>query len=147
MADQQCFSKNIFIKKARYLEIHQFSPMFLCGQQEEERWKEAGTFTASTQYWLRYVTYHYLDTYQNGQHLIENRISRHVCLKTYLRWSHKITNPQLIFKNCRIKACFDALVYDLLTSRLFHHFLMSAQSGSTRYNKALPNKISSDRTS
>ena len=33
------------------------------------------------------------------------------------------------------------------TSRLFHHFLMSARSGSTRYHNALPNKINTDRTS
>ena len=89
--------------------------MFLCGQQEEERWKEAGTYTASTRYWLRNVIYQNLETYQNGQCLIENRISRHVMLKTYLRWSHKLANPNLIFKKCRIKACFDAIVYDLLS--------------------------------
>ena len=33
------------------------------------------------------------------------------------------------------------------TSRLFHRFLMSAWSGSTRYHNALPNKISSGCTS
>ena len=32
-------------------------------------------------------------------------------------------------------------------SRLFHCFLMSARSGSTRYHNALPNKINSDGTS
>ena len=32
-------------------------------------------------------------------------------------------------------------------SRLFHRFLMSARSGSTRYHTALPNKINSNRTS
>ena len=31
--------------------------MFLCEQQEEERWREADTYTASTDYWLRYITY------------------------------------------------------------------------------------------
>ena len=39
--------------------------MFWCEQQEEERLKEADTYTASTQYWLRDVTYPNLDTYQN----------------------------------------------------------------------------------
>ena len=39
--------------------------MFLCEQQEGERLKEADTYTASTRYWLRDVTYHNLDTYQN----------------------------------------------------------------------------------
>ena len=32
-------------------------------------------------------------------------------------------------------------------SRLFHRFLMSARSGSTRYDTALPNKINSNLTS
>ena len=54
--------------------------------------------------------------------LIENRISRHVWLKTYHRWSHKLPNPKLIFKNCRIKACFDALVYDLLSFKTISPF-------------------------
>ena len=84
--------------------------MFLWGQQEEERWKEAGTYTASIRHWLRNVIYQNLETYQNGQCLIEDRISRHVMLKTYLRWSHKLPNPKLIFKKCRIKAYFDALM-------------------------------------
>ena len=89
--------------------------MFLCRQQEEERWKEAGTYTASTRCSLRNVIYQNLETYQNGQCLIEIQISRHVMLKTYLRWSHKLPNPKLIFKNCRIKAYFDALVYNFLS--------------------------------
>ena len=33
------------------------------------------------------------------------------------------------------------------SSRLFHHFLMSARSGITRYHNASSNEISSDRTS
>ena len=32
-------------------------------------------------------------------------------------------------------------------SRLFHSFLMSARSGSTRYHNSLPNKMSTDHTS
>ena len=97
------------------LEFHPFSPMFLCEQQEEEQWRETDTYTASTRYWLRDVTYHNPDTYRNWQCLIENRISRHVWLGTYLRWSHKLPNAKLIFKNSRIKAYFDAWVYDLLS--------------------------------
>ena len=96
--------------------------MFLCEQQEEERWKEADTYTASTRYLLRDVTYQNLDTYQNRQCLIENRISRHVWLNTYLRGSHKLPNPKLIFKNCRIKAYFDALVYELLSFKAVSPF-------------------------
>ena len=96
--------------------------MFLCGQQEEERWKEAGTYTASTRYWLRNDIYQHLETYQNGQCLAENRISRHVMLKTCLRWSHKLPDPKLIFKNCRIKAYFDALVYNFLSFKAISPF-------------------------
>ena len=96
--------------------------MFLSGQQKEERWKEAGTYTASTRYWLRNVIYQNLESYQNGQCLIENRISRHVMLKTYLRWSHKLPNPKLIFKNCKIKAYFDALVYNFLSFKAISPF-------------------------
>ena len=77
--------------------------MFLSGQQEEERWKEAGTYTASTRYWLGNGIYQNLETYQNKQCLIENRISRHVMLKTYLSWSHKLPNPKLIFKIAELK--------------------------------------------
>ena len=69
----------------------------------------------STWFWMRNVTYQNLELFQNWKCLIENRISRHLTLKTYLRWSHKLTNPKLISKNCRFKAYFDALVYDLLS--------------------------------
>ena len=51
LADQHCFSKYTFVKtkeSAFQLEFHLFSPMFLCEQQEEERRKEADTYTAST---------------------------------------------------------------------------------------------------
>ena len=97
--------------------------MFLCGQQEEERRKEAVTYTASTRYWLRNVIYQNLETNQNEQCLIENRISRHVMLKTYLRWSHKLPILELIFKNCRINAYFDALVYNFLSFKAISPFI------------------------
>ena len=71
---------------------------------------------------MRDVTYHNLDTCLNWQSLIENRISRHVWLKTYLTRSHKLTNPKLISKNCRIKACFDTQVYDLLSFKAISLF-------------------------
>ena len=67
MANQQCFSIYIFVKtkeNAFSLEFHPFSRTFLCEQQEKERQKEADTYTASSRYWLREVTYHNLDTYQ-----------------------------------------------------------------------------------
>ena len=99
-----------------------FSNVFVCEQQEEERWNEADTYTDSVRFWLRDVTYHNLYTYQNWQWLIENRISRLVWLKTYLMWSHILPNPKLIFKNCRIKTCFDALVYDLLSFKAISPF-------------------------
>ena len=47
-------------------------------------------------------------TYQNWRGLIENRISRHVWLRSYLRWSHRLPNNKLIFIYCRIKAYFDS---------------------------------------
>ena len=48
-------------ENALLLDFHPFSRIFLCEQQEEVRWKEADTYTASTPYWLRDVTYHNLD--------------------------------------------------------------------------------------
>ena len=62
------FSQNTLLQNERkrsLVKIPSIFPLFLCEQQEEERWKEADTYTASTQYWLRDVTYHNLDTYQN----------------------------------------------------------------------------------
>ena len=128
-------------KRKRCLDrIPSSSSMFLCEQQKGERLKEADTYTASTRYWLRDVTYHNLDTHENGQCLIEKQNSSLVWLQTYLK--------------CRVVPNFTELNQTLMdkcttfsASRLFHRFLMSARSGSTRYHKALPNKISSDRTS
>ena len=121
--NMKCSSSAVFLKlhlvktkeNALQLEFYQFSPMLLCEQQEEERWKEADTYTASTRYWMRDVTYQNLENYQNWKWLIENQISRHLMLKTYFRWPPKLPYPKLIFKMCRIKAYFDALVYDLLS--------------------------------
>ena len=96
--------------------------MFLCEQQEEEWWKQTDTYTASTRYWMRDVTYQNLESYQNWKCLIENRISRHLMFKTYLRWSHKLPNPKLIFKNCRFKAHFDAIVYNFLNFKAISPF-------------------------
>ena len=53
VADQQCFSKYTFVRtkeNALQLEFYPFSPMFLCEQQQKDRWKEADTYTASTRY-------------------------------------------------------------------------------------------------
>ena len=109
-------------ENALQLEFYPFSLMFLCEQQEEEWWKETDTYTASTQYWMRDVTYQNLETYQNWKFLIENRFSRHLMLKTYLRWSHKLPNPKLIFKSWRIKAYFDAIVYNVLKFKAISPF-------------------------
>ena len=105
-------------ENALQLEFYPFSPMFLCEQQEEEWWKETDTCTASTRFWMRNVTYQNLETYQNRKCLIENRISRHLMLKTYLRWSHNLSNPERIFKKCGIEAYFDAIVYNLLNFKV-----------------------------
>ena len=63
-----------------------------------------------------------LETYQNRKWLIENQTSSHLMLKTYPRWSHKLPNSKLIFEKCRIKAYFDALVYDLLSFKTISPF-------------------------
>ena len=52
-------------RNALLLEFQPFSQMFFCEQQEEEQWRESDTYTASTRYWLRDVTYHNPDTYLN----------------------------------------------------------------------------------
>ena len=68
VADQLCFPKNTSVEtkeNALYLEFYPFSPMFLCEQQKAERWKAADTYTVSTQFWVRNVAYHNLNTYQN----------------------------------------------------------------------------------
>ena len=109
-------------ENALQLEFYPFSPMFLCEQQGEEWWKETDTYTASTRYWMLDVTYQNLETYQNWKCLIENRISRHLMRKTYLIWSHKLPNPKLILKNCRIKAFFDAIVYNYLNFKAISLF-------------------------
>ena len=107
-------------KKRSLVEILSvFSNVFVWATR---RWKEPDTYTASTRFWMRDVTYQNLETYQNWKCLIENRISRHLTFKTYLRWSHKLTNPKLIFKNCKFKAYFDALVYDLLSFKAISPF-------------------------
>ena len=126
VAYQQCFSKYTFVRtkeNALQLEFYPFSRLFFCEQQEKDRWKEADTYTAPTWYWRLDVTYQYLETYQNGKWLMENQVSRPLMLKTYLRWSHKLPNSKLIFKNCRIKAYFDALIYNLLSFKTFSPFL------------------------
>ena len=53
VADQQFLSKYSFVRtkeNALQLEFFPFSPMFLCEQQEKDRWKEADTYTVSTRY-------------------------------------------------------------------------------------------------
>ena len=81
-----------------------------------------------------------LDTYQNWQCLIKNRVSRLVWLKTNLKC-------RVVPKIAELKHTLTHKCTTFSTSRLFHHFLMSARSGSTRYHNALTNKISWDLTS
>ena len=99
---------NFCEKNALQLEFHPFSPVFLCEQQKEDRWKEGDTYTAFTRYWLRDVIYQILDICQNWRCLIENRISRLVWLRAYLRRSHILLNSKLILKWCRTWAYFDS---------------------------------------
>ena len=50
---------------------------FLC-EQQEERSKETDSYTGTARYWLRDITYHSLDIYQNWRCLIKNRTSGYV---------------------------------------------------------------------
>ena len=61
-------SKYTFMKTKKCtfpLQFHPLFPMSLREPQGEEQWKEADTYTETTGSWLRDVTYHSLDTYQN----------------------------------------------------------------------------------
>ena len=121
--------------------------MLLCEQQEKERWKEADTYTASTRLWLLHVIYHSLETYQNRRCRIGNQFSRHVRLRAYLRWSHKLTSPKSPSKIVEWKHNLMHMCTTFSASSLFHHVLNSAWSGSTPYHNALSNNISSDCSS
>ena len=69
------------------------------------------------------IAYHIFDKYLNWQCLINNRISRHVWLKTYLRCSHKLPNPKLIFKNGRVETYLMHKCTIFSASRLFRRSL------------------------
>ena len=86
----KCSSSAVFLKthicenkrkssSVRILAI--FSNVFVWATRRRAM-EEAGFYTASIRYWLRNVICQNLETYQNGQCLIENWISRHVMLKT-----------------------------------------------------------------
>ena len=77
----------------------------------------------------------------------KKQFSRHMRLKAYLRWSHKITSPKSSSKIVEKKHNLMNMCTTLSASRLFHHILISAWSGSTPYHIALSNNISSDRSS
>ena len=96
-----------------------FLEMQLC---ENKRKRSSVRIPSIFSKFMRDVTYQNLETYQNWKCFLENRISRHLMLKTYLRWSHKLPNPKLIFKNCRIKANFDAIVNKLLNFKTVSPF-------------------------
>ena len=99
-----------------------FSNVFCVSNKKESDGKKLTPTQHLPDFELWDVTYQNLETYQNWKCLIENRVSRHLTHKTYLRWSHKLTNPKLIFKNCRFRAYFDALVYNLLSFKDFSPF-------------------------
>ena len=59
-------------------------------------------------------------------------------------------NYQTLNSSSKFAELLHTLMHKCMTfsaSRLVHHLLVSARSGSTRYHIELPNKISSDRTS
>ena len=116
-------------------------------QQKHERWKEADTYTLSTPYWLRDVTYHSLHIYQNWQGSIENRNPRHVWFKTYLGCliNNRTLNSSSNKADIKNTSTNERTTFS--ASSAFHRFLKPALSGSTPYHNALSIKISSDRTS
>ena len=121
--------------------------MFLCEEQEEGRWKDVDTFTASIRYWQQDIASHSLDTYQNLQCLIESQIPRHKWPKTYLGCPIIYRTPNSSSKNAKLKQTLMKMCTTFSTTTFFHRFLMSGRTGSTRYQNRLSNRINSDRTS
>ena len=107
----------------------------VCEQQgEEKRWNKADTYTASTQWWLRDVIYHSLDTYQSWRCLIENPISRLVWLKKYLRFPVIYRLLKLSSKSEELQLALMHKCTTFSASSQFHRFQWS---GSTRYYNTL----------
>ena len=95
--------------------------MILCEQRgEEKRWNEVDTYTTSTRFWLRDVTYHSFETYQNWRCLFENRISRLVRLKTYPRCPINYQTLQSSSKIAHLKRTLMHKSETSSPSRLFH---------------------------
>ena len=121
--------------------------MFLCEQQgEEERCELVDTYTAPTRHWLRHVSYHSVDTFQNWGCLIQNRIARHMWLKTYVRFP---INYQTLHSSSEVEEIKHALMHMCTTfsgSSQFHHFLLSARSGfSGEVNCSTAHEIVNER--
>ena len=104
-------------------------------------------FTKSNWNWMRDVTHHSPDTYQNWRKLIENRLSRHAWLKTNRRYpmtsrTHNSYSFIAELKHNLMNKC--TTVSD---SKLFRCFLVPAWADSTRYHNTLSNIIGSVRRS
>ena len=122
--------------------------MFLCEQRrKEERRNEAGNYTASNRHWLRDVFYHTLDIHQSWRCSIENRTSRHVWFRTYLRFPIQYRTLNSFALIAELKHTLMHKCGAFSASKFFHLFLMSAGFASTRYHRTLSNKITSNRTS
>ena len=93
---------------------------------------------------MRDVTYRFLDTWQNWRCLIENRFSRLMWLRAYLGGALNYLTLKSTSNIAKLKHTLIHKCLSFSASRLFHHFIMSARSGSTRYLITLSNKVSSD---
>ena len=138
----------VFLKKHicenKWKSAIQFWQIYFVSNEEK---KSDGKKLTPTQHlskiWPRNVTYHSLDTYQNYLSM-ENRVSRHVWLKAYLRCpiNYRILNSSS--KTAELKQTLMQKCTAFSVSGLFQRFLLFARSGSTRYYITLSNKISSD---
>ena len=122
----------------------QFVLVFL-GEQKGvyERMIKADTKAEFSQYWVRNVTYHSLDTNKIWWCLIQNRISGLVWLKTFFRyhlssWSH---NPLSNLVDLKYTLLYKCTTFS--ASRLIQCFLKLTRTSSTRYDNTMSKQIGS----
>ena len=119
--------------------------MFLC-EQQEDRWNEADTYTASSRFWLRDVTT-VLALIKTDD--AESKID----FQDMCGSKHTLGGPidyralNSSSKIAELKHNLRHMCTTFSASRRFRHFLLYARSGSTSYQNALSNNISSDWTS
>ena len=131
LADQQYLSKYTTVKtkeNALLLKFHPCSSIILCEQQGRQQWwKETDNYTESVRYWLRNVTYHSLDTYQNWRCSIESRNSRHVWPKVYLTCPITYRTHTSSSSLAKLKHISMYRITNFSASRLFQRLLLSGR--------------------